>query len=128
MKTTENLEVMFDRFESFIKNETIVGKEIKIGDVSIIPLASISFGLGTGAGGNPTEGEAGGSGIFAKATPTAILVVNGAETNLIPIRKGSSFDSLLQSVPALVEKLSDQMGKKKDEKKETSEEAVVTEE
>ncbi|MBI9013698.1 MAG: sporulation protein [Clostridiales bacterium] len=106
MNIQENVNVLFERFEQFIKSQTIVGQEIKIGNVTIIPLANISFGIGAGGGtGKDTEGSGGGSGICAKATPTALLVVNGDDVNLVPIRKGSSFESLIESVPALIDKL-----------------------
>lgn len=111
MNIQENVNVLFEKFESFIKSQTIVGQEIKVGQVTIIPMASISFGLGAG-GGHGTDndgsgGDGGGSGMFAKATPTALLVINGNDVNLIPIRKGSSFEGLLESVPALIDKLKD---------------------
>lgn len=106
MNINENLNVLFEKFEQFIKSQTIVGEEIKVGNVTIIPLASISFGLGAGGGGSDTDGgSGGGSGIAAKATPQALLVVNGDDVNLVPIRKGSSFESLLDSVPALIDKI-----------------------
>ncbi|MBN2795398.1 MAG: sporulation protein [Clostridia bacterium] len=120
MNVLENLNVLFERFESFIQNKTIVGQEIKIGNVTIIPMASISFGLGVGGGGDNNGNDGGGSGMFAKATPTALLVINGDDVNLVPIRKGSSFEGLLESVPALIEKLKNM---KDDEKEETKEEA-----
>jgi len=122
MNIKENIDVLFEKFERFIKANTIVGQEIKIGNVSILPLANISFGLGAGGGqgkdASGNGGDGGGSGICAKATPTALLVVVGDDVNLVPIRKGSSFESLLEGVPALVEKLK---GMKDDE--QVSEEA-----
>ncbi|WP_240839468.1 GerW family sporulation protein [Acidaminobacter sp. JC074] len=105
MNIQENINVLFEKFEAFINSQTIIGQEIKVGDVTIIPLASISFGLGAGAGGESADSNGGGSGICAKATPQALLVVNGSDVNLIPIRKGSSFESLLDSVPALIDKI-----------------------
>lgn len=123
MNIKENVNTLFERFESFIKSQTIIGQEIKVGNVTIIPMASISFGLGAGGGqgkdSNGNGGDGGGSGMFAKATPTALLVVTGDDVNLVPIRKGSSFEGLLESVPALVDKLKDM---KNDDIKETEEE------
>lgn len=124
MNIQENVNVLFERFEQFVKSQTIVGQEIKVGNVTIIPLASISFGLGAGGGSGKDQsgqgGDGGGSGIAAKATPTALLVVNGEDVNLVPIRKGSSFETLLDSVPALVDKLKDM--KFNEEKEEADEE------
>lgn len=109
MNIQENINVLFERFEAFIQNKTIIGQEIKIGEITIIPMASISFGLGVGGGtgkdSDGSGGDGGGSGLFAKAVPTALLVIQNNEVNLVPIRKGSSFEGLLESVPALVDKL-----------------------
>lgn len=120
MNINENIDVLFEKFEAFIKSQTIVGQEIKIGDVTIIPLASISFSLGSGGGSGSDNkgdgGEGGGAGIAAKATPTALLVINGENVNMMPIRKGNSFESLLESIPSLVEKIKSY---KPDEKKST---------
>ena len=121
MSIKENVNVLFERFEQFIKAETIVGQEIKIGNVTIIPLASITFGFGAGTGdGKGNEPSGGGLGFSAKATPTALLVVTGDDVNLVPIRKGSSFESLIEAVPALIDKLKD-MNDNKEEKEETKE-------
>lgn len=121
MNINENVNVLFEKFEQFIKSQTIVGQEIKIGNVTIIPLASISFSIGAGGGGGKSnEGSGGGSGICAKATPTALLVVNGDDVNLVPIRKGSSFESLIEAVPALIDKIKS-MSDKEEVKEETEE-------
>ncbi len=102
MSTKENMSILFDKFESFIKSQTIVGKEIKIGEVSILPLSDVSFIIGGGGGEDNDEGI----GIAAKATPTSLLIVNSCEVKLLPIRKGSSFDAIIESVPNLIDKLS----------------------
>lgn len=118
MNMKDNINVLFERFESFVKNETIVGQEIKVGEVTIIPMANISFGLGAGGGGEAGKDEGGGTGMFARATPTALLIIKNGDVSLIPIRKGSSFDGLLESVPGLIEKLSEKSEDKDKNKNE----------
>lgn len=109
MNINENIDVLFEKFEAFIKSQTIVGQEIKVGQVTIIPLASISFSLGSGGGsgsdGKGEGGEGGGAGIAAKAIPSALLVINGDNVNMMPIKKGNSFETLLESIPSLIDKI-----------------------
>lgn len=109
MNIKENIDVLFEKFENFIKSETVIGSEIKIGDITIIPLSSISFTLGAGGGSgkdkNGSGGDGGGSGIAAKASPTALLVVNNGDIKIMPIKKGNSFESLLEAVPNLIDKI-----------------------
>ncbi len=113
MSAKENMNVLFEKFEKFIKSQTIIGQEITIGDVTIIPIASITLAIGAGGSNGDNKDSGDGAGIAAKATPTALLVVNGSDVKLLPIRKGSSFESLLESVPNLIEKISEKATEKK---------------
>ncbi len=106
MSTKENINTLFEKFENFIKSQTITGEEIKLGNVTIIPFSNISFSMGGGGANEKNEKGGDGLGMAAKATPTSILVVNSNDVKLIPIRKGSSFDTILEMVPSLVDKLS----------------------
>ncbi len=44
----ENTEVLFSNLEKFLKTETVVGEAIVIGETTLIPLITVSFGCGTG--------------------------------------------------------------------------------
>ena len=103
----ENIGNLFDKFNSFIKSKTIVGEEIKIGPITLIPITDIMFSISSAVGEGKDNGNSGGgfAGIAAKATPKAILMVKNGETKLFPIKGCGSFESLLDSVPGLIEKI-----------------------
>jgi len=110
-----NVNTLFERLEKFFTSKTVVGEKIQIGDVTIIPLISYSFGLGAGGGADPNEGaaEGGGGGIGAKATPTAILVIKGDDVQMMQIGAQGGFEKLVDMVPGIVSKVM-----KEDETKE----------
>jgi uncharacterized spore protein YtfJ len=87
---TENVNVLFEKLEEFLKSKTVVGEAIKIGETTIIPFISVSFGLGTGGGDGTdskgSKGLGGGSGCGAKVTPTAVLIIKGDQTELILLK------------------------------------------
>ncbi len=112
MSTKENINVLFEKFESFIKSQTIIGEKIQLGDTIIIPLSNITFALGGGGQDKQSDSLA----IAAKATPASILVVKGTDVKLMPIKKGSAFDSLLENIPNLIDKL-ETLESKTDKKK-----------
>ena len=123
----ENLETLFQKLENFLKSETVVGQPIVVGETTLIPIVSITFGCATGAGGgggsnsrNGSEsGSGSGSGVTSggKITPTAVLVVRNNEVTLLPIKDKFGLESLLEKVPDLMEKIQMKQAEKKTEEK-----------
>ncbi len=112
----ENVEVIFDKLENFLKTKTVVGEPITIGGTTLVPFINITFGMGVG-GGNGTDekgngGLGGGGGTGAKIAPTAVLVIQNDKVELLPIKKSGGLDKLVDMVPGIIEKIND----KKEEK------------
>jgi len=116
----ENLDTLFQKLEKFLKTETVIGQPIVIGEVTIIPIISVSFGCGTGAGDgtgrDAKNGSGSGSGAGlcsgAKISPTAVLVVKSGDVTVHPIKERSGLENLLNKVPDIMEQI-----KKKEENK-----------
>ncbi len=112
----ENVEVIFDKLENFLKTKTVVGEPITIGGTTLVPFINLTFGMGVG-GGNGTDekgngGLGGGGGTGAKIAPTAVLVIQNDKVELLPIKKSGGLDKLVDMVPGIIEKIND----KKEEK------------
>ncbi|MFZ5986816.1 MAG: GerW family sporulation protein [Bacillota bacterium] len=105
----ESINVLFERLEKFLTSKTVIGESIQIGDTTLIPFITTSFGLGSGGGdgsdGKGSGGVGGGAGIGARITPTAILVIKGDKIELLPIKKSGSLEKLVEMVPDIVSKL-----------------------
>lgn len=123
MNLDQNVSLLFERLENFLKSKTVVGESIKIGDTTIIPFITVSFGLGAGGGDGKdpkgANGIGGGSGIGARVSPTAVLVIKGEDIQILPIKRNGGLDKLLEIVPDIVDKIKcDKSGEKKDDIKE----------
>jgi uncharacterized spore protein YtfJ len=119
MDFNDNLQTLFDKLEGFFRTETVVGEPIVVGEVTLIPLIEISFGLGSGGDrGKKSKGNdgVGGAGAGAKIVPTAIMVVKGEDVSLIPLKDRDSLEKVLEVVPEIINKLKN----KKHEKKENN--------
>ena len=117
---TENADALFTNLERFIKTETVVGEAIIVGETTLIPLITVSFGCGTSGGtGNSVkagEGNGGGLGAGARITPTAILVIKDGNVTMLSIKGKANLENLLQMVPGLLSKVSSKMGGLKNKK------------
>ncbi len=124
--TNANINTLFERLENFLKTKTVVGESFKVGETTLIPIINLSFALGSGGGEGDAKGMNGngeGAGIGAKVTPTAMLVIKGDSVEMLPIKKSSNLEKLIEMVPEIIEKLPNGCcgSKKENESKETKE-------
>ncbi|MFT8313875.1 MAG: spore germination protein GerW family protein [Clostridium sp.] len=120
----ENLDTLFSNLENFLKTETVVGEPITVGETTLVPIISLSFGCGTGAGNNGDKGAAingTGLGAAAKVTPNAVIAITGDKVNLLPISGKNNLDSLLNLVPEIVSKFKSKKSDKNHEEAKSSE-------
>ncbi|MGI6298194.1 MAG: GerW family sporulation protein [Saccharofermentanales bacterium] len=120
----ENIDILFEKLEKFLKTETVVGRPIVIGDTTLLPIISISFGAATGAGSGSSNGDAkvgsgsgsgSGLGSAAKVSPTAIVVIRKDEVSLLPIKDKVGLSNLIEKVPDLMDKIDTMRQKQKDQ-------------
>lgn len=115
----ENLEVLFNKLQNFLKTETVVGEPIIVGETTLIPIISVSFGCGTGYGNGTDDkgnnGSGGGLGVGAKVTPNAMVVLKNDSVTMLPVNNKNNVESLLEMVPGIVSKF------KKDKKNNSTE-------
>lgn len=126
---TEELGSLIHQLSNFITTKTVVGEPIHIDDTILVPLIDVSFGAGAGGTASNNfvkrhkekekrvEGDegAGGSGLGAKITPSAMLVIQNGTTQLINIRNQDSLTKIIDMVPGLVSRVTDLFGKGKKE-------------
>ena len=97
----EKIKNVLNELEKFIQVETVVGKPIVAGDVTIIPLVDVSFGMGFGFNGE-LDNDIQGGGIGGTLSPNAVLILDGKDTKLISIKDSSSITTM---IPQVLDKL-----------------------
>lgn len=136
-----NISKMFSQLDGFISTKTVVGEPIKAGDVTIIPLVDVSFGVGGGSLGVTGSSEENAKnakdekslgGLGANIKPSAVLVISGDDVQLVNIKHQDSVNKLIDLIPSITSKfdLKSLFGKKKDDKKDSEDnfiEEVVSE-
>lgn len=109
MNLKENLETIFSRLENMFRAKTVIGDPLTIGEVTLVPVVNVTFGIGAGGGESAAFGEQGGGGLGAgtgaRMTPSAIVVINGNHVSLLPLAGKSSLGSIIEQVPELIGEL-----------------------
>ncbi len=99
---------LMEELRTVAKTETIMGKEIQVGDVTLIPVSRISLGVGAGGGqgsDNKKTGEGGGGGGGVMVTPIAFIAVKAGEISFHGLKRGGLFSELFDQLPELAEKI-----------------------
>lgn len=104
-----------------IDANTVVGKPITAGNVTLVPVSRLSFGFGSGGSefGKADEGGirsyGGGGGAGAKVTPLCFLVVSGDNVRVLPIDPPveNTMDRVVELVPNIADKIGSLLEKRK---------------
>ena len=111
-----NLGILFSKMENFVTSQSVIGEQINIGEMTIIPFMDICLGVGASASDNESKKENGVGGLGAKITTSAVLVIkkdlNSVE--LINLKNQDGMNKIIDMVPGILAKLN---FKKKDNNK-----------
>ena len=121
MALAEVIKTALDQIKYIANTETVIGKPISAGDVTLIPVSKVSVGFAAGGAGDSEKNSGGtGTGGGINVTPIAFISVSGENIQVHPLTPSDPLlDTLLTSAPDLVSKIS-KLFKKGKSGKETS--------
>lgn len=102
---------LFEGMDSVISSKTVVGDAIHIGDIIILPMVDVSFGVGAGAF-NQEKQEKGAGGLGGKISPSAVLVIQEGKIRLVNVKNQDTVTKILDMVPDVL----DRFGSKKEDR------------
>lgn len=94
---------LFEGVDSLISSKTVVGEAIQVGDITILPLIDVSFGMGAGSN-LADKKDKGMGGVGGKLSASAVLVIKDGNTRLVNIKNQDTVTKLLDMVPEIVDK------------------------
>jgi uncharacterized spore protein YtfJ len=121
MALADVIKTALDQIKYIANTETVIGKPITAGDVTLIPVSRVSVGFAAGGAGD-SEKNTGGSGTGGgiNVTPIAFISVIGDSIQVHPLTPSDPFfDKILSSAPDLFSKVSKFLKKGKHEKDTT---------
>ena len=120
-----NLQMMFSKMEEFVTTKTVVGEPVQFGDVILVPLVDVTFGVGAGlneSADDKKNRDVGGGALGAKLTPAAVIVIINGTVQLVNVKNQESVNKLIDMVPGLLSKVNwTSLFSKKDKQEEPRE-------
>ncbi len=109
-KEANNCSVIVDALmsgmDSVLATKTVVGEPTKVGDVIILPLVDVTFGIGAGASLGKTDDKkgGGGGGLGGKLSPSAVLVIIDGRAKLVNVKNQDPITKVLDLIPDIVDR------------------------
>lgn len=108
---SSNIANMFEQLDGFVSTKTVVGEPINAGNVTLIPLVDVNFGMAGGSTGTEggedkaKKGIKSGGGMGANIKPSAVLVITDGNVQLVNIKHQDSVNKLIDLIPSITSKL-----------------------
>ena len=106
-----------EKIRTMVDANTLIGTPIQAGDVTLIPVSRLSFGMASGGSDFVTKSQkpeqdnnfGGGSGASARLEPVAFLIIRGDSVRLLPVapRPVTTVDRVMDAVPEVVDKVTE---------------------
>ncbi|MGI6280101.1 MAG: GerW family sporulation protein [Acutalibacteraceae bacterium] len=117
------MDVTMEKLRAMVDADVVTGTPITVGDITLVPISRVSFGLATGGSDFPSKTDkqlfGGGGGAGVTVVPIAFIVISGDNVKMLPVyNELTSVEKAVSMVPELVEKAKELFSKKeKNEKK-----------
>lgn len=119
------VEATMAKIRNMMDANTVVGKPIEAGGVTVIPVCKISIGYGSGGSDFAQKNQkpenpnafGGGAGMGVSITPISFLVIRDGNVRMVAVDQPAATvaDRVIDLVPGVVDKVSAMIDKKKGE-------------
>ncbi len=111
------MNVTLDNLKAMVDADTIIGTPVTVGEVTLIPISKVSFGLATGGSDipskNPSNLFGGGGGAGVTVTPIAFISVCGSNVKMLQVNADiTPVNKLIDEAPELIGKVKEFFNKK----------------
>ena len=112
------MDTTMDKLKGMVSADIITGTPIVVGDITLIPVSKVSYGLATGGSDFPNKSGSqlfgGGGGAGVTIAPIAFIAVNGDSVKMLPVyNELTTVEKAVSMAPELIEKAKELFSKDK---------------
>lgn len=100
-------------------SDTVIGKQVTMGNKSVVPVTRVTVGFGVGGGegerGGTDSGFGGGGGGGVRVEPMGFIIIEEDKVSFLPTGR-TKYEGLIAAIPDLITRIQD-FKKEKDKKK-----------
>ena len=104
------MDTTMEKLRAMVDADTIIGTPIEVGNITLIPVSKVSFGVASGGSDFPNKHQqqifGGGGGAGVTVNPVAFICVNGENVHMMPIySEMGTVDMAINMAPELIDKV-----------------------
>ena len=117
------MDTTLENLKGMVNADIITGSPIVVGDITLIPVSKVAYGLATGGSDFPSKSGAqlfgGGGGAGVTISPIAFIAVNGDSVKMLPVyNELTTVEKAITMAPEIIDKAKELFGKDKQQKAE----------
>lgn len=111
------MDTTMEKLRTMVDANIITGAPITVGDITMIPVSKVAFGLATGGSDFPTKSDkqlfGGGGGAGVTVSPIAFIVISGENVKMLPVyNELTTVEKMVSMAPEILEKAKELFPKK----------------
>ncbi len=120
------IDTTMDKLRTMVDADVIIGEQIVVGNITLLPVSKVAFGLATGGTDFPSKTDkqlfGGGGGAGVTISPVAFICINGDNVHMMPVySEMNTIDKAINMAPELIDKVKSLFDKKAEIKTEDNE-------
>ena len=119
------LQTTMEKIRDMMDANTVVGKPIEVGGVTVVPVCKISIGYGSGGSDFSQKSQkpenpnafGGGAGMGVSIVPVSFLIIQEGNVRVVSVEppQATTVERVIDMVPNVVDKVTTMVGKNKSE-------------
>ena len=111
------MDTTMEKLRAMVDADTIIGTPVEVGNITLLPVSRVSFGLATGGSDFPSKNGqqlfGGGGGAGVTVNPVAFICINGDNVHMMPVySEMNTIDKAINMAPELIDKVKSLFNKK----------------
>ena len=111
------MDTTMEKLRTMVDADTIIGTPIVVGNITLLSVSRVSFGLATGGSDFPSKSGqqlfGGGGGAGVTVNPVAFICINGDNVHMMPVySEMNTIDKAINMAPELIDKVKSLFNKK----------------
>lgn len=113
------LDVTMEKLRTMVDANIITGTPIEVGEITLIPVSKVAFGLATGGSDFPSKNGSelfgGGGGAGVTVSPIAFIAISGGNVKMMPIyNELTTVEKAISMAPEIIDKAKELFPKKEE--------------
>ena len=93
---SQNMDSIFTDLHNFVKNDSVLGAPVIVGEKTLVPVISVTLGYGTpGMSKNITSG----SGMGARISTNGVVVIDKDSTTMLTVGEKGNMSQMIDKIP-----------------------------